>query len=184
MATTGEPFLITGLGASGTRWLARQLAAAIKWQVFHEPDDEYYVKGAPDFTGAVDSTMRHSQICEDYLEKKRLAIIVRNPVDIAKHCFYKGTWDRVKKEFPRDLNRLIELADKGAKVFSFWRVTRAYKPVQVFSWCGIGHIGVRKIRRIGHQRPKVGAHTAENDARAMDIVKQFRGRFADFNVGC
>ena len=112
------PFLVTGLGASGTRWLANHLNKSNSWTVHHEPNPSYYADPDPR-TGSVDSTVRHCAITEDYLENGRLAVITRDPSAIARHCVYKGTWNRVMDELEDDLLRLKFLLTCGAITIKF-----------------------------------------------------------------
>lgn len=160
----GHPFLITGLGASGTRWLAKHLNSGLTWKVHHEPGDAYYI-GPKIWTGAVDSTVRHTQVAESYLEDKRLAVVVRDPRDIAAHCVRKGTWKRVQGEIVRDVTRLNWLLEAGAYLFSFSWITSNRADLQkVEYWAGIKDIP------FSHTVPRVGHALRPGPARSVQVA--------------
>lgn len=148
----GHPFLITGLGASGTRWLASHLNSSLEFRVFHEPKNNYYINPSV-WTGAVDSTVRHTQAAESYMEEGRLAVVIRDPRDIAEHCVCKGTWGRVKHEINRDIIRLNWFLEHGAHPIYFRDFhSRAYVH-RIELWAGIRDIPAsHTVPRIGHAK--------------------------------
>jgi hypothetical protein len=160
----GIPFLITGLGASGTRWLAKHLGSSLCWTVKHEPDDPYYNQPRV-YTGSVDSTVRHTKIVESYLDDGRLAVVVRDPRDIAAHCVRKGTWGRVQHEIARDVKRLVDLLERGAHPIYFnWITTNRMNLQEVEHWAGIFDIP------FSHTVPRIGHAKRGGPARSVQIA--------------
>lgn len=148
----GHPFLITGLGASGTRWLAKHLDSSLNWRVQHEPANSYYITPKV-FTGSVDSTVRHTVVVDDYLQEGRLAVVIRDPRDIAEHCVAKGTWRRVKHEISRDVARLQDLLEQGARPIYFSDFGNRTILASVERWAGIHDIPKsHTVPRIGHAK--------------------------------
>lgn len=120
--SVGKPFLVTGLGASGTRFLAKHLGASPNWNIQHEPGDRFYITPTP-WHGAVDSTVRHCETADEFLAEDRLWVVIRDLRDIATHCVYKGTWQRVWMEMEKDAERLVSLLKEGARIIHFDEVT-------------------------------------------------------------
>lgn len=172
----GHPFLVTGLGGSGTRFLANQFNSSPSWSVLHEPDSVYYINPRP-WTGAVDSTVRHCRVVDDYLEENRLWIVVRDPREIAKHCVRKGTWTRVKKEIGRDLERLYSLLEAGAKIIHFSDIRSRLNVNRIQNAIGIRDIPVSHyVNPVGHaRRGKKGieASVAAKEVMQLSIAQSY-----------
>ena len=117
-------FLITGMGRSGTRFLAETMNLSKKWTVMHEPDGPMdmrqpieKIKGRfnRNYYGEINS---HLRFCADQIEVEKRGIILRNPIDL---WFSITTWHAHKKQrWPQDLAsmkrvvpHLLKLAESG-----------------------------------------------------------------------
>jgi hypothetical protein len=129
---SGSPFLITGLGASGTRWLARYLDGCRGWRVWHENGPR--ICDLARNQGVV-SSMERYMVMQQHFSYLRIGVIVRNPVSIAEHCLNKGTYDRVMDEMDRDLVQLDKILEMGAKALRFVDLTT--RPENVCKWLGL-----------------------------------------------
>jgi hypothetical protein len=143
-----RPFFITGFGASGTRWLAKYLDQQPGWKVTHE-DGPHPLQLRNTKQGRV-SSIERCVLAEQWSNLSTfldIAVIVRDPLDIAEHALNKGTFARTVRNLDSDLVCLDRLLAAGAHRFLFEEITE--DPSLVTSW--LGWDPLPPIDRIGHQ---------------------------------
>ena len=121
-------FLVTGMGRSGTLFLARELGKADGWTVFHEPDRHmayhhvyHRFRGGRDRYGEVNSYLLSSAL-DLKAHVNRVAVIIRNPYDVARSMFRKGRTD-APVHVQQCLIELDRLLRSGWPVIRFSRMT-------------------------------------------------------------
>ena len=117
-------FLITGMGRSGTRFLAETMNLSKKWTVMHEPGgpgdlrrraEEIQKRLDRDYYGEVNSLLR---FVSDELKVEKRGLILRSPVDLwfsitTWHARQKHRWPGDLADMKRTIPHLLDLALSG-----------------------------------------------------------------------
>ena len=117
-------FLITGMGRSGTRFLAETMNLSERWTVGHEPGGpmdarrqagEVQKRFDRNYYGEVNSYLR---FYADQIEVEKRGVILRNPIDLwlsitTWHAHKKQRWSQDLAGMKRAIPHLLKLAESG-----------------------------------------------------------------------
>lgn len=128
-----QNFLITGMGRSGTCFLANLMNQSPTWTVKHEPrgsrdtrSDAFDVQGRfnQDRYGEVNSYLRY--VAKD-MHVAKLGILIRDPIEVWRSiCIRKAVheWDNHLDDYERAIDAMEHLRDSGAIVIDFHRMVK------------------------------------------------------------
>lgn len=179
-------FLITGMGRSGTCFLAGLMNQSPTWTVKHEPrgsrdmrSDAFDVQGRfnQDRYGEVNSYLRY--VAKD-MHVAKLGILIRDPIEVWRSiCIRKPAheWDKHIDDYERTIDAMEHLRDTGAIVIDFHRMVSdpdyTSRMIQAF---GIPDV---KVTRGGVEKVEnpsaVSAEPNMQDSH-LERIKGFRSR--------
>lgn len=124
-------FLITGMGRSGTKFLAHTLNRAPSWQVEHEPKKgfhpmadalERFSREFPENYGESNSFLRFQALSlERALPDLSLAVVIRNPIEVFSSMAARGKPNIL--HLVDALQAIDAMVQAGVPVLSFSRMT-------------------------------------------------------------
>ena len=166
-------FLVTSHGRSGTKWLARELNRSKTWTVTHEGTGAHSVIKN---YGNVSSYMRFYPP-----EVDKLAVIVRDPMGIARSAYYKNPqgWKQFIKDLPKDLQALEDLLERPDTIrihFPFMVLNESYL-VLIAQSLGITDLDERSVDLSATNSSKPGGLSSSQEEQVERAAGWFRRKW-------
>jgi hypothetical protein len=136
-----QSFLITGMGRSGTKFLASALNTSLTWNVEHEPlgDGDSRDLAFLRFRNARRYGEVNSRLRDWFLDVPagKRAVVIRNPYEVVVSVYNRHPDNTVER-----LSGVWELLEsyicQGARIFRFEEFTRNSNEIEkIAEWCGI-----------------------------------------------